>query len=191
MFGEGCEQIGDDGFVDVRRQRDAEASGTLRNSRRTYCPDIETSALQIGGKRNSCLIGADNHRKNMRTGGLDVATTAKLAPRELNQTRKPMPAVGIGSGEFEGCACDRGDERRRGGRENKRAGTVDEKVADRSRRKDKAADRPERLAASVQCDDVVTALKGCGKSPPLRPKHAGRVRLIDHDHGLVAIRNSE
>jgi hypothetical protein len=108
-------------LIDVRRQRDAEARGALGDGQRTYRPDIKTSALQRGSKSHSCLIGTDDYRKNMRTRGLDVATTAKLASRELNQTREPIPAPGIGSREFEGHTCDRGDQRRRGGRENGRA----------------------------------------------------------------------
>lgn len=41
----------------------------------------------------------------------------------------------------------------------------------------------------MQRDHVVAALEGRGEPPPLRPKHARRVRFIDHQHGLVAIRN--
>src|SRR5258707_3919792 len=123
--------------MDVRGQRDAETRGALGNGRRTYRPDIKTSALQRSSKCNSCLIGADDYRKNMRTGGLDVATTAKLASRELDQTREPIPALVIGSGEFEGHTCDRGDQRRRVGREDDGAGAGDKKNADDTRNQDK------------------------------------------------------
>jgi len=71
------------------------------------------------------------------------------------------------------------------------AGPVDQEVADDSRAQDEAADGAERLAAGVQGDDVVAALEISGEAASLRTEHAGRMRLVDHHHGLVAIGDRE
>ena len=84
--------------------------------------------------------------------------------------------------------CGSGHQRRGRGREDEGAAAVDEEVAQRRRQAQQRPLAPQRLAAGVQRGDVVAPVQRAAEPLAAVAEHAGRVRLVDQQERVVAIR---
>ena len=164
---------------------------TFRHNRIIEARDINALFLQLGRKHLAEFGIIEHHRTDGRLRGLDIEAGSFHFLYEIGGVLVQAILQFIGAGkDLEGLDTCRCDHRRNGVREEIRARTLTKEIDDLFASRSEPANRAAESLTQRAGDDLHFAAEVIqfGHAVSGLSDHTGRVRLIDHNEGIVFLR---